>query len=262
MYDGLPTEITVEVAGPIRLVRFNRPEKLNSVNAALHSGLLMVLRQLRADAEARVVILTGNGRAFSAGAEFGWLKELHLNADLRERLMDETSWIMLEMIRLPFPVIAAVNGPAVGLGCNLALLSDVVLIGADAHLADPHVSVGLVAGDGGAALWPLMTSLLRIKEYLYTGDRISPAEAVALGLATRVVPSDKLLDEALHLAERLAKQPARALRDTKRTLNLHLLRAASGAIQAGLTAELLSQGSIEHGERVERLMERRMDARS
>ena len=115
------------------------------------------------------------------------------------------------MLRFPLPVIAAVNGPAVGLGCSVALLSDIMLISEAAYLADPHIAVGLVAGDGGAAFWPLLTPIMRSREYLFTGDRIPAATAVELGFASRQVAPEELMTEARRLAERLAVQPAEAL---------------------------------------------------
>ena len=154
------------------------------------------------------------------------------------------------MLRFPLPVIAAVNGAAVGLGCSLAVLSDVVLISERAYLCDPHVSVGLVAGDGGAAFWPLLTPILRSREYLYTGDRIPAATAVELGLATRTTAPDDLLPEAARLAARLAAQPVEAIRGTKRVANMHLSRALSGAMQAGFAAEAVSMRSAAHRERL------------
>ncbi len=119
------------------------------------------------------------------------------------------------MVRFPWPIVAAVNGPAVGLGCSLAGLSDVVLIEESAYLADPHVSVGLVAGDGGVLTWPLLTSLLRAKEYLLTGDRIPAAKAVEFGLANRVLPDGASKEEAIVLAKRMATQPHAALKATE-----------------------------------------------
>jgi enoyl-CoA hydratase len=158
------------------------------------------------------------------------------------------------MIRFPLPVIAAVNGPAVGLGCSLALSCDLVLLSDQAHLADPHLAIGLVPGDGGVALWPLFTSMLRVKEFLFTGDRIGPEQAVALGLANRVVPAADLMAEALKLAQRLARLPARALRDTKRALNAHIERAVTGPLEIALQTELASMASPEHAERVRKLI--------
>lgn len=244
-YD-LPDEMTIESDGPIRTLTINRPDKRNAVNAGLHWSLANVWRQLRADREARVVILTGAGKTFCAGGDLKWLRELQSDGEEQEFNLDEGAQIIWEMIRFPLPVIGAINGAAVGLGCSVATLCDIVLISDQAYMADPHVSVGLVAGDGGAAVWPLLTPLLRTKEYLFTGDKISPALAVEVGLASRVVPANALMAEATDLATRLAALPQRALRDTKRTLNAHLGRGAAGAIQAGFAAEGISFGSVEH----------------
>jgi enoyl-CoA hydratase len=148
-----------------------------------------------------------------------------------------------------------VNGPAVGFGCSVALLCDMVLIAENAFLKDPHVGVGLVAADGGALAWPLMTSILRAKEYLFLGKQISASEAVALGLANRVVPKGAALDEGLALAHELAKLPSQALQDTKRALNLHLERAFSGVLEYAISAETEAMNSADHLEQVKKFLE-------
>ncbi len=135
-----------------------------------------------------MVVLTGAGRAFSAGGDLNWITSFLDDPVARDESIREGAEIIDEMLRFPLPVIAAVNGPAVGLGCSIAVLCDVVLMSEKAHFADPHVAVGLVAGDGGAAFWPLLTPILRSREYLYTGDKIPAAMAVEFGLATRTTP--------------------------------------------------------------------------
>jgi enoyl-CoA hydratase len=248
-YD-LPAELTVQADGPVRTVTINRPAELNAVNQALHGALASVWRQLAADQAARVVILTGAGRAFCAGGDLGWITSFLDDPAARDESLREGAEIIDEMLRFPMPVIAAVNGAAVGLGCSLAVLSDIVLISGTAYLADPHVSVGLVAGDGGAAFWPLLSPILRSREYLYTGDRIAAATAVELGLATRTTAPGDLLPEARRLAGRLAAQPAGALRGTKRVLNMYLSQALAGAVQAGFAAEAVTMQSAEHRDRL------------
>ena len=254
-YD-LPEVLTVTGAGPIRTVTINRPAELNAVNADLHRALAQVWRQLAADTEARVVILTGAGRAFSAGGDLDWITSFLDDPVARDESIREGAEIIEELLRCPLPVIAAVNGPAVGLGASIAILCDIVLISDRAHLADPHVAVGLVAGDGGAAFWPLLTPILRTREYLYTGDRIEAATAVELGLASRMVAADDLLPAANRLAERLAKQPQNALSSTKRVVNMYLSQALAGPLQAGFAAEVVTMQSAEHRERLEALRER------
>ena len=239
--------LTVRAEGDdVRVVTLNRPERLNSVSAELHQRLSEVWQEIAADPEARAVVLTGAGRAFSAGGDLDHLRNHHDDPALRRRSIHFDRTIQTEMLHFPLPVIAAVNGPAVGLGCSLALGCDLVLIADDAYLADPHISVGLVAGDGGVTLWPLLTSLLRAKEYLFTGDRIPAATAVELGLANRVVPAGDLLGEALALAHRLAAQPAEALRQTKLALSQLVEHVSGGAMETALAAEQDTMTSPDH----------------
>jgi enoyl-CoA hydratase len=251
-YD-LPAELTVEAEGPVRIVTLNRPAELNAINRELHWALANVWRQLAVDPDARVVIVTGAGRAFSAGGDLDWIMSFPDDPAARDDSLREGAQIIEELLRFPLPVVAAVNGAAVGLGCSIAVLSDIVLISDRAFLCDPHVSVGLVAGDGGAAFWPLLTPILRSREYLYTGDRIPAPVAVELGLASRVVPRDSLLEEARALAGRLAQQPPAALAGTKRVANMYLSSALAGAMQAGLAAERETMLTPEHRARLQAL---------
>jgi enoyl-CoA hydratase len=242
---SLPEEIVVSEDGPVRVVTLHRPDQRNAVNAGMHRGLTEVWAQLAQDPDARAVVLTGVGDTFCAGGDFAFMLESQEPAG-RWRAIEEGRRIITEMVRFPLPLVAALNGPAVGLGCSLAVLCDIVLIADTAHLADPHVLVGLVAGDGGAAVWPSHVSLLRAKEFLLTGDPVSPADAVAMGLANRVVAKGELLEEALRLAHRLAAVPPRALQDTKRALNMHLERSISGPMDFALSAERYSMADEPH----------------
>jgi enoyl-CoA hydratase len=252
--DELTPELVVTAEGPIRLVELNRPEQRNAASEGLHTALADVWARLAADEQVRAVVLTGRGRAFSAGGDFHVMTRVQRDEAFREQNIAEARRIITGMVRCPVPVIAAVNGPAVGLGCSLALLSDLVLMAEGTYLADPHVQVGLVAGDGGAMLLPLIVGLARTKELLFLGERVSAEEAVRLGLANRVVPGDKLLDEAMDLARRLAALPAAALRGTKRAVNLHVEHAMSTVMETGLAAERESMHSPEHVAIVARLI--------
>jgi enoyl-CoA hydratase len=250
---NLPDELRVAADGPVRIVTINRPEHRNAVNAALHRALAQVWRQLSADTGAQAVILTGAGRTFCAGGDFELISSFATDPAARYESLREGAEIIEEMLRFPLPVVAAVNGAAVGLGCSIALLCDIVLVSSQAHFADPHVSVGLVAGDGGAAFWPLLTPIMRTREYLLTGERIPAATAVELGLASRTTEPDDLMPEARRLAERLAAQPGPAIRGTKQILSMHLGRALAGAVQAGFAAEEISMLSAEHQQRISAL---------
>ena len=146
MYD-MPVEIDVRAEGALRIITLNRPDSLNSVNDDLHSGLARIWQRLTDDPTARAAVITGAGRAFSAGGDFAYLEELAGDADLRAKTIADGREIVLGMARCRIPLVAAVNGPAVGLGCSLVALSDIVYIAEDAYLADPHVQVGLVAAD-------------------------------------------------------------------------------------------------------------------
>src|SRR5262245_20668383 len=237
---SLPQAVRVEADGPVRIVRLNRPEQLTATNGDLHLGLTCVFPILSADADARVAVITGEGRAFSAGGDFALLDRMVKDRDLRRTTIAEGRELVLNMIRCRVPVIAAVNGPAVGLGCSVVALSDVVYMAESAYLSDPHVMVGLVAADGGPITWPLHTSMLLAKEYAFTGDRISAQRAAEIGLANHVVPDDEVLPEAIKTAHKIAKLPQQAVEMTKRVMNLHVERAVLATIDFAMTAEIES----------------------
>ncbi|HVT20700.1 MAG TPA: enoyl-CoA hydratase/isomerase family protein [Mycobacteriales bacterium] len=254
-YD-LPDEVRVDADGPIRLITLNRPEHLNATNHVLHAGLASLWPQLDEDEDARVAVLTGAGRAFSAGGDFGYIGELVEDPALRKVSLTHGKQIVTGMVSCRIPIVAAVNGPAVGLGCSLVALSDVAYMAESAHLADPHVLIGLVAADGGPITWPLLTSLLLAKEYALTGDRIPAARAAEMGLVNHVVPDDKVLDEALACAKKIAKLPKQAVEDTRRVINLHLQRAVTATIDYALTAEYRSFDSAELRANLDRMAKR------
>jgi enoyl-CoA hydratase/carnithine racemase len=231
----MPDEVEVRADGPLRIITLNRPEALNAVNDALHTALARLWPRLGEDLEARAAVLTGAGRAFSAGGDFAYLDELRRDASLRAKTIAHGRDIVLGMVRCRVPVVAAVNGPAVGLGCSLVSLSDVVYIAETAYLADPHVQVGLVAADGGPLTWPLHTSLLLAKEYALTGARIPAQRAVEVGLANHVVADP--VAEAFACAKRIAGLPRQAVESTKRLLNLQLERAVLATLDFATTAE-------------------------
>jgi enoyl-CoA hydratase/carnithine racemase len=252
----LPDVIRVESDGPVRIVRLSRPEQLNAVNDDLHRGLAEVWPQLSADPDARVAVITGEGRAFSAGGDFDLLDRMSKDMWLRRTTIDEGRDIVLNMVRCRVPVVAAVNGPAVGLGCSLIALSDVVYMAESAYLSDPHVMVGLVAGDGGPITWPLHTSLLLAKEYAFTGDRISATRAAEIGLANHVCPDDEVVDTALAAARKIAALPQQAVEATKRVLNLHVENAVLATIDFALESESASFDTQDLRANIDRFLKR------
>jgi enoyl-CoA hydratase/carnithine racemase len=255
-YD-LPDVIQIESDGPIRIVRLNRPDALNATNHELHHALADLFPQIAHDDEARAIVLTGNGTAFSAGGDFNYLDELTRDTALREQTLVDGKRIVTGMAGCRVPIVAAVNGPAVGLGCSLVALSDIVFMAESAHLADPHVTLGLVAGDGGPIAWPLLMSLHLAKEYVLTGDRIPARRAAEIGLVNHVCPDGEVFDEALACAHKIAKLPRRAAQDTKRIVNLHLERAVTATIDFALAAEDRSFQSPELRANLDRLLARR-----
>lgn len=229
--------LLLEERGAVRVLTLNRPDALNAANESLHGALADVWSRLDEDAEARAVVITGAGRAFSGGGDLHLLDRMTNDTALRARIMEEAGAIVRGMTSVRVPIIAAVNGPAVGLGCSLASMSDIVLVEAHAYFSDPHVMLGLVAGDGGAVMWPLLTSLLRAKEYIFLGERVPAEEAVRLGIANRVVPSGTSVEAALELADRIAALPPQAVRETKALLN----RSVNGAVEALLTTAIATE---------------------
>jgi enoyl-CoA hydratase len=229
--------VLVETDGPVTIVTLNNPEMRNAFLDDMHEAMQEIWQHLSADDSVRAVVLTGAGKAFSAGGNIpGFIRDYE-DPDHRRLSLRGAKRLMDAMAEFPKPLVSAVNGAAVGLGCNVALGADLVLIAESAFMADTHVSIGLVAGDGGAALWPFYMSMLKAKEYLLLGDRIPAHVAVELGLANRVVPDDELMAEALKLAHRLAALPRQAVQETKRALNIHLQHAITMVAPFALSAE-------------------------
>lgn len=248
---GMPTEIDVTADGPLRIITLNRPDALNAVNDNLHVGLANLWNELNEDAGARAAVLTGAGRAFSAGGDFNYLDELRRDEALRTKTIKHGRDIVLGMIKCRIPVIAAVNGPAVGLGCSLAALSDIVYMAETAHFADPHVSIGLVAADGGPLVWPMQISFLQAKEYALTGAQISAAKALELGLANHVVPDP--LAAAMECAQGILKLPQQAVEATKRLMNMQLERSVTTSLDYANLSEYVSFGTADFNRIVDRL---------
>ena len=252
MYGSLRLERIEDV---LRVVIHNPRNDLNTVDEELHAELGRLFAELKREVEARAVVLTGHGRAFSAGGDFDWLARMP--SDRLDELRRDGKQLIWDLLDVEVPIVAALNGPAEGLGASIALLCDVILMADSATIADPHVRVGIVAGDGGSVIWPLAVGPARAKQYLLTGDALSAAEAERIGLVNRVVASDELADTALEFARRLAAGAPLAVRYTKLAVNQLVKQALATAFDYSTALEMTTLRSEDHREALPAIKERR-----
>ena len=243
--------------GRVLTLTLDRPAQRNAVNARLHAELATLFTDAQNDPDSDVILLTGAGSVFCAGGDIAWMQQGVDDPAGFERTGLEGKRILFSQLDLEKPLVCALNGHATGLGASLALLCDVVVAAEGAKIGDPHVSVGLVAGDGGALIWPQLIGYARAKRYLLTGDLMTAAEAERLGLVSQVVADDQALPVAMALAQRLAAGATQAIRWTKVTSNLPLKALIHAHFDAGLAYELLSNRTADHAEAVAAFRERR-----
>jgi len=240
---------TLDGGAILRIAITSPRSALNAVDETLHAelaALFAALRQLD-DPALRAIILTGNGVAFSAGGDFGWLAELRGTGRLAALRRDARAMIW-DLLDIEVPVIAAVDGPAVGLGASIALLCDMVVAAESARFSDPHVRVGLVAGDGGAVIWPLAVGPAVAKRYLLTGDPLTAAEAHRIGLVSDLVDDAELAERALALARSVAGLPPLAVRLTKAAVNKGIRQQMETVFDYATALELTTFQSADHAE--------------
>jgi enoyl-CoA hydratase len=237
-------------------ITINRPDRMNATNQRLHTELVTVWRDVAEDPEARVAVVTGAGRAFSAGGDLEMIKQIAGDYRRVAAMAAEAAQLPLNMLDCEKPIISAINGTAVGAGLAVALMADISVIAQDARLTDGHLRLGVVAGDHAAVLWPLLCGMAKAKYYLLTADFIDGAEAERIGLVSRSVPREEVLPTALEIAERIAVGPQQAARWTKRTLN-HWLRAAIPAFDASVAYEMLTFMGEDVREGARAIQERR-----
>jgi enoyl-CoA hydratase len=247
---GKYKEIDIKLDGRIATVTLNRPQKLNAVNGALHTELAHIFIDLNEDAEIEVIVLTGAGRAFSAGGDIDWMQDaINHPADF-EVTAREAKQIIFSLLDCEKPIIAKLNGHATGLGATMALFCDVIFASETAKIGDPHVSVGFVAGDGGAVIWPQLIGYARAKEYLITGDLIPAKQAAEMGLINYALPADELDARVDAFAKRLVGGAMKAIRWTKMSVNIGLKQLAHSIMDAGIAYETLSNRTEDHAEAV------------
>ena len=240
----------------VMLITLSNPGKLNATDAVMHAELSTIFADVHASPEVRAVVVTGEGTAFSAGGDLDWISGQVGNHPRTMAAMREGGDIVRTMIECDTPVIAAINGVAVGAGLAVALLADISIIDQDTRFTDGHIRIGVVAGDHAVAIWPLLCGMAKAKYYLLTSDFITGAEAERIGLVSKALPADEVLPDALAIAERLARGPREAITLTKRALN-HWLRQALPNFEASLAYEMLSFLGAEAAEGITALREKR-----
>lgn len=237
-------------------ITMNRPELLNAVNLALHEELAEVFAFAAADTESDIVVLTGAGRAFSAGGDLDHILNNANNPDLFDEEVRLAKRIIFSMLDLDKPLICRLNGHAVGLGATLALFCDVIFASEKAKIGDPHVAVGLVAGDGGAIIWPQLVGLCRAKEYLLSGELLSASKAAEIGLINHCVAAEELDAAVNGYCDKLLANSRNAVRWTKVLLNQELKRVTHSLLDTGLAYEAVSMRQDDHRNAVKAMQEK------
>jgi enoyl-CoA hydratase len=240
----------------LHVVIDNVDNELNMVDDALHHDLTRLFRELKQESDARAVLLSGRGRAFSAGGDFEWFKTLR-TPERAFALHRDAKQLIWDLLDVELPIVAAVHGYAMGLGASIALFSDVIYMAESARIADPHVRAGIVAGDGGTVAWPLAIGPALAKEYLMTGDPVSAADAARLGLVNHVVPDDQLIPAAMAAAQRLAAGAPMAVRYTKIAVNKLVKQALGTSFDAATAFEMTTLLSEDHVEAVDAFLTKR-----
>jgi enoyl-CoA hydratase len=249
--------ILLERRERLLVVTLNRPNALNAFNLDLHDELPEALAFAQTDAGSDVVLLTGAGRAFSAGGDLDHMQRNADNPHLFDHEVRQAKRIVYTLLDIEKPVVCRMNGHAVGLGASIALLCDIVFAADTAKIGDPHVGIGLVAGDGGAFIWAQRIGLGRAKEYLLTGDLLSASKAAEIGLINHALPVDELDGAVDAFCQRLLDGSTNAIRWTKLLTNIELKRIAHSVMEAGIAYEAVSVRSADHKEGIAALREKR-----
>ena len=245
-YDSYTENLRVEVQAGIMTLTLHNPENLNTNTPAMHTALSKIWDDIHDDDDVNVVVFTGAGRAFSAGGN---------PHQMQEQIDDDAKWwpiipeakrIIFRMLECDKPIIAKLNGHAVGFGATLALCADIIVALETAKIGDPHVNAGFACGDGGALLWPQAVGFARAKEYLFTGNLLTAKQAVEIGLINYALPAEELDAKVSELAEQIARGAGRAIRLTKNVMNIPLRQLAHSMMDLGMANETLTKYSDDH----------------
>lgn len=250
-------ELDVRLDGKILRVTLNKPDRRNIIDDAVNRQLGDVFTEAAMDKDVAVVVLTGEGKVFCAGGDMVKMQKKIDDPSLFYAGVHNSRRLVFSVLDCPKPIIACVNGDAIGLGATLALLCDIVIVEQDARLADPHTKVGLVCGDGGALIWPVLVGYARAKRYLLSGDLITGREAEQIGLVTFAVPHSELAELTESWAQKLANGALQSIAGTKITMNVPLRQAAQAILDVGMAYEGLSNITRDHQEAVTAFIEKR-----
>ena len=246
-----------ERTGRVLTIVMDRPAVKNAANIRMHNELSRVFKDAATDEGSDVIVITGAGDAFSSGGDIRAMRDKIADRTLWNDTVDEARSLFYSILDLEKPLIARVNGAATGLGATLAVYADIAIAADTAVIGDPHVKVGLVAGDGGALMWPMLIGFQRAKQWLLLGDNLSATEAAALGLISASVPAGELDARVYGLADRLCQGAPLAIRGTKKAINHTLKQLALSTFEYGVSLETQSQLSRDHAEAVTAFVERR-----
>jgi len=243
--------------GRLLTLSLNRPHVLNAFGDGMHEELEELVKLVRTDDSVGAILLKGEGRGFSAGGDIKEMAATKQAHSSRAASIFRTKDLLYGMLEIEQPIVAAIHGFAVGLAASIALFCDVVIAAEDAFFADTHVNIGVVAGDGGAVLWPLLLPFGVAKYHLLTGDRITGSDAARMGMIYKTVPAEKVLEEATAIARRLANGPPLAIRFTKTAVNQVLRERLNLVLDIGLALSAITYISEDHREAARAFTEKR-----
>ena len=250
--------LTIGWEGAVATVTLSRPDLMNPFDSVLHQEFVEALQTVRMNDEIRAVVLASTGKVFSAGGDFDAIRRVHDDSQHRRDVLDQARSLIYSLLDFPLPIVVSLQGDAIGLGATIVGGCDAVVAVRSAGIADPHVVVGLVAGDGGCVVWPQAVGMLRAKRFLLTGDRLTAEEAHAIGLVTDLVDEPKdVLPMAQQLAGRIASLPPLAVQGTKRALNRISQQRAGEVQDLAQTLEALTMGSADLVEALDAIQQRR-----
>lgn len=238
-YDSYQYLRTQRKDNGVLLITLDRPEVLNAAHEPMHAEMARIWTDVARDEATRVAVVTGAGRAFSAGGDLAMVARQAGDYGKVSAMLKEMGELVTNMAACEKPIVSAINGVAVGAGLAVALLADISICASDARLGDGHVRLGVAAGDHAALIWPLLCGLAKAKYYLLTGEMVTGEEAERIGLVSKALPREQVLDEALRVADALAAGPQQAIRLTKRALN-GWLAAAGPIFDASAAYEMLT----------------------